>query len=309
MAQAMSQFEGVFPILATPFNDDESVDLPSLHRLVRFMVELGVNGVTVLGVLGESNRMTDAERAQVIQTAVQAAGKCPVIVGTSHSGTLAALQLSRTAESLGAGAIMVSPQYEAIPNEQRIFEYFQRIAAGVSIPLVVQDHPPSSQVHMSVALLLRLVNEVPNVACIKAEAAPTLPKIGALLDGMKARRVPLLTALGALYGGFELERGASGFNTGFAFPELLIEIVEHARAGRQDRAMALYQRVLPLIVFEQQPGAAIRKELLRLRGLITSNRVRHPGASIDAATAAQLKALIERVLPGVDIRQPVRLAA
>jgi 4-hydroxy-tetrahydrodipicolinate synthase len=203
---------------------------------------------------------------------------------------------------------MVSPQYEATPNEQRVFEYFQRIAGGISIPVVVQDHPPSSQVHMSVALLLRLVNEIPNIACVKAEAAPTLTKISALIDGMKTRRrVPLLTALGALYGGFELERGVNGFNTGFAFPEILLAMVQHARAGQMAQMHALYQRMLPLIVFEQQPGTAIRKELLRLRGLMTSSRVRHPGATIDPATAAQLAALIERVLPGIDIKQPVRL--
>lgn len=302
-------FEGVFPILATPFNDDETLDLVSLERMVRFMVSLGVDGITVLGVLGESNRMVDAEREQVIKTAVAAAGTCPVIVGASHSGTYAALQLSQMAQSLGAAAVMISPQYEATPNEQRVFEYFQRIAGGISIPLVVQDHPPSSQVHMSVALLLRLVSEIPAVACVKAEAAPTLGKISALRDGMKQRRVPLLTALGALYGGFELERGASGFNTGFAFPEILLQMVAFAREGKMAQAQALYQRILPLIVFEQQPGTAIRKELLRLRGVISSNRVRHPAASVDAATSEQLRALINRVLPNVDITQPVRLAA
>jgi 4-hydroxy-tetrahydrodipicolinate synthase len=303
------RFEGVFPILATPFHDDESLDLASLERLVRFMVDLGVDGVTVLGVLGESNRMIDAEREQVIKTAVAAAGNCPVIVGASHSGTLAALKLAQMAQGLGAAAVMISPQQEVIPNEQRVFEYFQRIAAGISIPVVVQDHPPSSQVHMPVALLLRLINEIPSVACVKAEAAPTLGKISALIEGMKARRVPLLTALGALYGGFELERGASGFNTGFAFPEILMSMVAAVKYGRVDQAHALYQRVLPLIVFEQQPGTAIRKELLRLRGAIAHNRVRHPGTSIDAATSAQLRAAIERVLPGVDITKAVRLDA
>lgn len=301
------RFEGVFPILATPFHEDESLDLPSLTRLVRFMADLGVDGVTVLGVLGESNRMIDAEREQVIKTAVAAAGDCPVIVGTSHSGTLAAIKLSQMAQALGASAVMVSPQQEPIPNEQRVFEYYQRIAAEVALPLVVQDHPPSSQVHMSVGLLLRLIQDIPSIACVKAEAAPTLGKISALIEGMKLRRVPLLTALGALYGGFELERGASGFNTGFAFPEILARMVQLARAGQIDQAHQLYQRLLPLIVFEQQPGTAIRKELLRLRGLITSNRVRHPGASIDNATSNQLRALLQRVLPGADISKPVAI--
>ncbi len=304
MARAL-RFEGVFPILATPFHDDESLDLASLERLVRFMAGLGVDGLTVLGVLGESNRLTDAEREEVIRTAVAAAGECPIIVGASHSGSLAAQKLAQTAQRLGASAVMLSPQQEAVPNEQRVFEYFQRVAQGVSIPIVAQDHPPSSQVHMSTALLLRLVNEIPGVACVKEEAPPTLGKISVLLAGMTTRRVPLLTALGALYCAFELERGASGFNTGFAFPEVLMAMVRHARAGRMSDVRELYQCYLPLIVFEQQPGAAIRKEILRLRGLIACNRVRHPGGSIDAATAEQLQGLLRHVLPGVDISKPL----
>ncbi len=214
------EFTGVFPILATPFDEHEKLDLESFDRLIRFMVKLGVEGVTILGVLGESNRLLDREREHLISTAVAAAhGKLKVIVGASHSGTLAALTLSQMAESLGADAVMIAPHGEATPNDQRVFDYFQRIAAGVHIPIVAQDHPASTGVHMPAPLLLRLVNEIPNIACIKEEAVPTAPKIGALLTGMKERRVPILTGLGALYGGFDLARGSSGFNTGFAFPK------------------------------------------------------------------------------------------
>ena len=263
MPTALS-FEGVYPILATPFDDQENLDLPSMQRLVSFMADLPVDGVTILGVLGESNRLLEVEREQVIKTALAAAaGRVPVIVGSSHGGTAAAADLSKMAESLGAAAVMVAPPYEPIPNEQRIFEYYERIAGCISIPLVVQDHPPSSQVHMSAALLLRLVNEIPGVSCIKEEAPPTLGKISVLLAGMTTRRVPVLTALGALYGVFELQRGSSGFNTGFAFPEILTAMLQHARAGRMNDAQTLYRRFLPLIVFEQQPGVAIRKEILR----------------------------------------------
>ena len=307
MSKALN-FSGVFPILATPFDAQEQLDLESFDRLIRFMVKLGVEGVTILGVLGESNRLLDREREALIKTAVNAAQeKLPIIVGTSHSGTLAALDLSQMAESLGAGAVMVTPHSEPTPNDQRVFDYFQRIAAGINIPVVAQDHPASTQVHMSVPLLLRIVNEIPNVACIKEEALPTPPKISALLAGMKQRQVPILTGLGALYGGFDLQRGSSGFNTGFAFPEVLQAMVRHARAGNVAKANEIYQRYLPLIVFEQQPGVAIRKEILRMRGLLVTSAVRHPGANIDSATAEQLHCLIAEVLPNVDIREPIRI--
>lgn len=298
-------FHGVYPILATPFHDDESIDLESFDRLIRFMAELKVDGVTILGVLGESNRMLDREREELIRTAAKAAGgQLPIIVGTSHGGTRAALGLSRMAEELGADAVMVTPHAEPVPNDDRVFEYYRTIAEGIHIPLVVQDHPASTAVHMSVPLILRIVNEVPAVACIKEEATPTPPKIRALLQGMQ-RRVPILTGLGALYGQFDLESGSHGFNTGFAFPEVLMAMVQATKARDADRARALYTRFLPLIVFEQQPGVAVRKEVLRLRGLLRSSRVRHPGGSIQPAVAEQLSALIAQVLPGVDITKSI----
>lgn len=301
-------FEGVYPILVTPFDEKENVDLESFVRVVRFMAEIGVDGVTILGVLGESNRMVDSEREQLIMAAVAAAdGRIPVVVGTSHKGTQATIYLSLMAESLGAAAVMVTPSKEAVPNEERTIEYFRKVAEGITIPIVLQDHPGSTEVHMSVPLILRMVNEIPLIACIKQEAPPTPAKIAALISGMKNRQVPVLTGLGALYGIFDLERGSSGYMTGFAFPEVLIAMVKAVRAGRMEDAWDLYRRFLPLIVFEQQPGIAVRKEIYRLRGLIKGNRVRHPGAGLAASAGEQLRALLDRVLPCVDITNPLAL--
>lgn len=301
-------FKGVFPILVTPFDDHGNLDLESFGRMVRFMADVGVNGVTIIGVLGESNRMLDAERERLIKTAMGAAGgRIPVIVGTSYSGTRATLELSRMAESLGAAGVMVTPSRESVPNEDRIFEFFQQVAEGISIPMVVQDHPASTQVHMSVSLILRLVREIPLVACIKEEAVPTPPKITALLNGMGDRAVTILTGLGALYGAFDLARGAHGFMTGFAFPEVLLALVRGAENKDFDTVHDIYHRYLPLIVYEQQPGVALRKEIFRLRGLIASSYVRHPGANIDPTTADHLKSLLHKMLPGVDITRPIEV--
>lgn len=300
-------YTGVFPILATPFNEDGSIDLDSFDRLVGFMGDLGVDGITILGVLGESNRMLDKERESLIVRAVAVTkGRTRVIVGASHPGTQAAIGLCRMAEDLGADAVMIAPSAEPVPNEGRVFEYFQKVAAAVTIPIVAQDHPASTQVHMSVPLLLRLIAEIPGIACIKEEAPPTPVRIAALKQGMQARRVPLLTGLGALYGFFDLMAGADGFNTGFAFPEVLMAIERAARGGDQDECYRLYAKYLPLIVFEQQPGVAVRKELLRMRGLLRSAHVRHPGAAIGETAARQLREIVERVLPGVDITRPIQ---
>lgn len=300
-------FEGVFPILATPFDQHENPDLESLDRLVRFMASLGVDGITILGVLGEANRLLDHEREELIRAAVAAAGLMPVIVGTSHSGTRAATELAQMAEQAGAKAVMVTPHAEAVPNDERVVEYYRTIAEGIRIPIVMQDHPASTQVHMSVPLLLRIMRELPQIACIKQEAVPTAPKIRALLAGMQERRIPILTGLGALYGLFDLEAGSAGFNTGFAFPEALQAMVRAAKAGDWARVREVYTRFLPLIVFEQQPGVAIRKEILRTRGAISTGRVRHPGAALPPAAAEQLRKLLDAILPGQDLSRPLAI--
>lgn len=296
---------GVIPILATPFHDDESLDLESLHGMIRFYRDLKVDGVTVLGVLGESNRLTDHERSQLIRTAVRAADGLPVIVGTSHTGTSATIALSHEAANLGASAVMVAPSKQPVPSDAAVFEYYRRVASQSTLPVVLQDHPLSTEVHMSVDLMLRITRELPTVVCIKAEAVPSPQRIAALKAGLAGRDVTVLTGLGALYGYFDLERGSDGFNTGFAFPEVLIAMVRAAREGDFPAARRIYTRFLPLLVFEQQPGLAIRKEILRIRKLITCNRVRHPGATIDAANAAQLKSLLEATFPGQDLTKPV----
>jgi 4-hydroxy-tetrahydrodipicolinate synthase len=294
-----TRISGVIPILATPFHDDESLDLPSLTRLIEFSAEAGSSGVTLLGVLGESNRLTDSERSTLVRTAVRsAAGKLPVIVGCSHTGTAATIALVNDAMSLGAAAVMIAPSRQPVPNDDTVFDYYARVAA-TGAPVVLQDHPASTEVHMRVDLILRIAAQIPEIACIKAEAVPSPPKIAALKAGLK-RDIPILTGLGGLYGFFDLERGSDGFNTGFAFPEVLLAMVANRAA-----AWDIYQRYLPLMVFEQQPGLAIRKEILRKRGLLAGSRVRHPGGNIDKATAEQLHRLLERSFPGQDLTRPI----
>jgi len=94
--------------------------------------------------------------------------------------------------------------------------------------------------------------------------------------------------------------------TGFAFPEVLKAIVTAYHSGQKDTAWAIYQRFLPLMVYEQQPGVATRKELYRIRGLINSGHVRHPAApKCTPKAASMLAGIVEGTLPGVDVSAPL----
>lgn len=282
------------------------------------MVKAGCDGVTILGVLGESNRLVDAERSALITTAIEVsknAGRAfPVCVGTSHSGTAATVALSQMAQELGAAAVMVTPAKEAVPaSATTLRTYYQRVAEGCpGLPIVLQDHPASTQVFMSAELICDITAELPEIACIKLEAVPTPTKIAKIrklwdTDSPPAGDCTILTGLGALYAGFDMAQGTEGFMTGFAFPEILVAMTLASKRGDMDTVMNLYQRFLPLMVFEQQPGVAIRKEVYRLRGFIKCGLVRHPGGNLDPIAAVQLEREIRRSLPGLDITKPLPL--
>ncbi len=302
--------------MATPFKaGSEDVDIEAFKRAVSFMCDCGSSGVTVVGVLGESNRLLDSEREAIVKAAVEAAeaSKTPVCVGTSHPGTRATADLSKMAQELGASAVMVTPSREAAPlPSDKMIEFFGRVGEAIDIPIVLQDHPASTQVHMSMDLVAQICRDVPNIAAVKMESLPSPPKLRSLrqlLVDSKKEDVALLVGLGALYGAFDADAGMDGFMTGFAFPEALQMMVNASASGDTDLLHSVYSRWLPLIVFEQQPGIAIRKEVYRLRGLLESGAVRHPGGQLAAGTADDLKDLLDRMSPpGLEITKPLTAA-
>ena len=308
-------FNGVWPIVATPFQENESLDLEGFTKSIRFFADVGAAGATITGVLGESNRLTDAEREALIRTAVESSpAGFPICVGTSHAGTTATAALSSMARELGAAAVMVTPTKEAVPaTDTTLYEYYVRVAeANPGLPIVLQDHPASTGVHMSAELIARICADVPEIACIKLEAVPTPPKIDKIRklwngDFSPASNCTILTGLGALYAEFDQEQGIDGFMTGFAFPEILIAMDNAARIDNDlERARAIYTRFLPLIVYEQQPGIAVRKEIYRLRGLIKCGKIRHPGSGLSDLAASALTALLGRSFPAdTDLKAPL----
>jgi 4-hydroxy-tetrahydrodipicolinate synthase len=116
----------------------------------------------------------------------------------------------------------------------------------------------------------------------------------------------ILCGLGALYAGFDLRQGIAGFMTGFAFPEILVSMVELAKKNEMGALFALYQKYLDLIVFEQQPGGlSIRKEIYRRRGLLDSAVLRHPGGKISPTSHDVVDEQLRRLFPGVDLSRPI----
>jgi 4-hydroxy-tetrahydrodipicolinate synthase len=263
---------------------------------VDFVIATGVDGLTVLGVMGEVSKLSDAERSIVIATSVEhAAGRVPICAGVSHAGTDRAVAFAREAEALGAHSVMLAPPALARPNDDAVRKHYLEVALAVDLPIVIQDHPASSGVWMSTSLLASLAAESRSCRVVKLEDEPSPPKIRRLLA--ESGDVTVLGGLGAIMLLEELRAGASGTMTGFGLPEVLVDIVRRWFAADQDGARSAFHRVAPLVRFETQPilSLAIRKEIYRRRGAMRSARVRAPGGRLDPGTLADLDDLLAQL--------------
>jgi 4-hydroxy-tetrahydrodipicolinate synthase len=201
----------------------------------------------------------------------------------------------------GAAGVMIAPP-PSLRTDDQIVTYFAQAAEaiGPDVPWVLQDYPLTLTVVMTPGVIRRIVSDNPGCAMLKHEDWPGLEKISALrrfqAEG-SLRPLSILCGNGGLFLDFEMERGADGAMTGYAFPELLIDVVKLQRAGKRDAAHDLFDAHLPLIRYEQQPGAglAVRKYVLQKRGIISSSAQRKPGATITATAKAEVDYLLSRV--------------
>lgn len=290
----MIEFGGVFSVLPTPFRPDGQLDVPSLRRLVDRFLGAGIDGVTALGVTSEVSRLTDRERRQVLEVILdQVNGRVPVVAGATAEGLLTSVELSRSARAAGAAAVMVSPPRLPKLNSEAVVRHYAGLADAVDVPIVVQDYPPISGFTMEPALLARIAREVPPARTIKLEDPPTPFKTARILEQAGETPVRILGGLGGVYLIEELMAGASGAMTGFAIPEILVQVVRMYRAGRIEEAAAIFYKYVAVMRFEFQEGIgmAIRKEMLRRRGALDHAGVRAPAVALDEPTRRALDRL------------------
>ncbi|MEM1045783.1 MAG: dihydrodipicolinate synthase family protein [Pseudomonadota bacterium] len=294
--------KGVYIISATPFAEDGSIDTASADRLVEFYIERGVTGMTILGMMGEAHKLAPDESTMFLQHVLKrVADRIPVVVGVSSAGLDNLMRLAETAMQAGAAGVMVAPP-GGLTTDDRLHAYYGAVCDGLGpdIPLVYQDFPLSTQVALSASVFARMVADFPQLVMLKHEDWPGLAKLTAIRQAESrdgARRVSILVGNGGLYLPQELARGADGAMTGFAYPEMLVDVVSLFQAGSEDEAETLFDAYLPLVRHEQQPGfgLAVRKEILRRRGVIASAKTRAPGPKLSETDRTELTGLMTRL--------------
>ena len=291
---------GVYAIAATPFHPDGRLDLESLERLTDFYVEKGATGLTILGIMGEAGKLEMEESLEITRRVVKRVD-VPVVVGVSAPGFAAMRRLARDAMEIGAAGVMIAPQ-PSLRTDDQILGYFAGSveAVGTDVPFVLQDYPLTLSVQMTPAVIRRIVMDNPSCVMLKHEDWPGLEKISTLrrfqTEGT-LRELSILTGNGALFLDFEMERGADGAMTGYAFPDMLADVVRFMKAGERDAAHDLFDAHLPLVRYEQQQGVglAVRKYVLMKRGAIACDAQRKPGSSLTPAAKAEVDYLLARL--------------
>jgi 4-hydroxy-tetrahydrodipicolinate synthase len=153
---------------------------------------------------------------------------------------------------------------------------------------------------MTPGVIRRIVTELPSCVMLKHEDWPGLEKISTLRgferDG-SMRHIAILCVNNGLFLDYEMERGADGANTGYAFPDMLCDVVRLCGAGEREQAHDLFDAHLPLLRYEQQPGVglAVRKYVMMRRGILSAAAQRKPAAPLTPAARAEVDHLLERL--------------
>lgn len=301
MTKLTAKAAGTFAIAPTPFHDDGRIDEKSIDKLTDFYTSVGCDGVTVLGILGEAPKLDAAEAEQVAVRFVKRAKDMQVIVGVSAPGFASMRSLAKASMDAGAAGVMIAPP-PSLRTDDQITGYFKQAqeAIGEDIPWVLQDYPLTLSVVFTPAVIRKIVMENPSCVMLKHEDWPGLEKISQLRAWEREgamRHLAILTGNNALFLDFEMERGADGANTGYCFPDMLVDVVRLSAQGKRDEAHDLFDAHLPLIRYEQQPGPglAVRKYVLMRRGIIASDTMRAPRAPLTGAARAEVDYLLARL--------------
>lgn len=301
MKSSRNPYKGVFPVAPTTFRDNGDLDLPSQLRCMDFLIDAGSNGVCILANYSEQFALSDDERAVLTDAILRhVARRIPIIVTTTHFSTRICVERSKRAQAAGAAMIMVMPPYHGATiraAERTTFDFFRQLSDAVDIPIMIQDAPVSG-VTLSPTFLAEMARELKNIAYFKIEVPFAATKLRELIrlasdviegpwDGEEA--ITLFA---------DLEAGATGTMPGGGYPDLLRKIVDDHAAGRRDVAAAGYDRLLPLINYEnRQCGLLACKALMKEGGVIASEAGRHPLSPLHPATRAGLIEIARRLDP------------
>ena len=283
----MQPLQGSFVALVTPMFPDGTLDYASLHELIEWQIKDGISGIVSVGTTGESATVNVKEHIEIIEKTIEYTnGRVPVIAGTGANSTQEAIELTQTANSLGADyALIVTPYYNK-PNQDGLLKHYLKIANEVDIPQILYNVPSRTACDLQPETVLRL-SDHPNIIGIK-EAVDDEHRMDELLSISKKlkdkKNFSILSGDDPTFNSF-MSKGADGVISVAAniIPEAISKICTFNLNKEFNNAIDLNQKysdLYDLLFVESNPMPV--KWILEQMNKIESG-IRLPLVSLDAA--------------------------
>ncbi len=292
-------WKGVLPAITTPMNRDESVDFDFLTRHVNWLADHGCKGIVALGSLGESATLTIEEKKEILRVCVESVGnRIPVIAGISALSTQEAIQLTKTAESMGCLGLMVLPPYVYRGTWDEMRAHLSGIFENTRLSCMLYNNPIAYGTDFLPDQVASLAEEFDHLHAIKESSTDVrrITAIRALID----QRLQICVGVDdVIVEGMAM--GAVGWVAGLvnAFPKESVELFELCRRKEEGLALNLYKWFLPLLRLDTVPKFVQLIKLAQSEVGMGSEAVRLPrmklsGAERDCALATIREAIATR---------------
>jgi dihydrodipicolinate synthase/N-acetylneuraminate lyase len=289
----MLRLNGITPVMATCFHEDESIDDDALHRQIDFAIDAGAAAVCGPGFGAEFYKMSDGERYHFTDVLIEHTRKrIPVIAATSCGSTHSTIAFSRHAEKIGADCLMIAaPRTAPLPAQETVAHY-SRICDSVGIPVMLQD-ADFTGAGLPASVFSDLARKHPNFLFAKLEVTLPGAKSAQVVD-QTGGQVQVIYGLGGVAMLDGLAHGASAMMPGAACLEVYVKVYDLYKAGRHQEAKALFNRLIPYLTFALQHlevAIRIEKLVLEKRGILPNARMRQPTVNLDSIYQAQMHEL------------------
>jgi 1-pyrroline-4-hydroxy-2-carboxylate deaminase len=288
-----SLWQGVYPAATTQFAADFALDLPACRRTVTALVDDGVDGLVLLGTVGENNSLRPEEKRTALVAAVEAVGgRVPLVAGVSELSTDRAAEYARDAEKIGVNALMVLPAMVYVPTADELYAHFKAVAEATSLPIMLYNNPPAYRVSIELPTLEQLAR-IPNIVALK-ESSPDPRRFTDIVNAFGDRYVLMAglddVALEALL------LGATGWVSGLtsAFPRESVAMMRAAQRGDWVEARRIYRWFMPLLHLDADHDLVQSIKLAEQVMGRGSERVRMPRMALTGARRADVIARVER---------------
>lgn len=289
------QFEGAFPVLITPMNEDYSVNYEGLKENIQYYLNQKVPGIVVVGSTGEFASLDEAEKKEIVKIAGEVVKdtETDLLVGIADERTDKVLEYAKHAEANHADGLLLINSYYMTPTEEEAFEQFKEVNDHVSTPIMMYNNPFTANVNLENETIYKIDKELDNVQYIK-ESSGDIRKVRAVADN-----TDLVLFCGA--DDLALESfvlGATGWISVAAniVPNSAGRLYELVKAKNYDGAKELYKDLLPLCEFLEDSGKYVQivKKAMELKGL-NGGPSRKPRLGLTEEEITKLKELMEKL--------------